>query len=41
MRLFGFMHLSSVIVISIFGFIMAPVGVKISTKLPVEVLKKF
>jgi uncharacterized membrane protein YfcA len=36
----GFVHIPSVIIISIFGFIMAPVGVKFSTKLPVQVLKK-
>ena len=36
----GFVHIPSVIIISIFGFIMAPVGVKFSTKLPVAVLKK-
>jgi uncharacterized membrane protein YfcA len=36
----GFVHIPSVIIISIFGFIMAPVGVKCSTKLPVKVLKK-
>jgi uncharacterized membrane protein YfcA len=36
----GFVHIPSVIIISIFGFIMAPIGVKFSTKLPVKVLKK-
>jgi uncharacterized membrane protein YfcA len=36
----GFVHIPSVIIISICGFIMAPVGVKLSTKLPVKVLKK-
>jgi uncharacterized membrane protein YfcA len=36
----GFVHIPSVIIISVFGFIMAPVGVKLSTKLPVKVLKK-
>ena len=36
----GFVHIPSVIIISIFGFIMAPIGVKLSTKLPVKVLKK-
>jgi uncharacterized membrane protein YfcA len=36
----GFVHIPSVIIISIFGFIMAPIGVKMSTKLPVKVLKK-
>ncbi|MEP1445895.1 MAG: sulfite exporter TauE/SafE family protein [Paraglaciecola sp.] len=36
----GFVHIPSVIIISICGFIMAPLGVKLSTKLPVIVLKK-
>jgi|TARA_R110000868_G_scaffold390070_1_gene659603 uncharacterized membrane protein YfcA len=36
----GFVHIPSVIIISISGFLMAPVGVKLSTKLPVKVLKK-
>ena len=36
----GFVHIPSVIIISICGFIMAPVGVKLSTKLPVKTLKK-
>jgi uncharacterized membrane protein YfcA len=36
----GFVHIPSVIIISVFGFVMAPVGVKLSTKLPVNVLKK-
>tara|TARA_R110000751_G_scaffold287442_1_gene392210 strand:- start:70953 stop:71714 length:762 start_codon:yes stop_codon:yes gene_type:complete len=36
----GFVHIPSVIIISICGVIMAPVGVKLSTKLPVKVLKK-
>jgi uncharacterized membrane protein YfcA len=36
----GFVHIPSVIIISICGFIMAPVGVKLSTKLSVTVLKK-
>jgi uncharacterized membrane protein YfcA len=36
----GFVHIPSVMIISIFGFIMAPIGVKFSTKLPVKVLKK-
>jgi uncharacterized membrane protein YfcA len=36
----GFVHIPSVIIISIFGFIMAPVGVKLSTRLPVKALKK-
>ena len=36
----GFVHIPSVIIISICGFLMAPVGVKMSTKLPVKVLKK-
>ena len=36
----GFVHIPSVIIISIFGFIMAPIGVKFSTKLPVKILKK-
>jgi len=36
----GFVHIPSVIIISICGFVMAPVGVKMSTKLPVNVLKK-
>ena len=36
----GFVHIPSVIIISIFGFILAPIGVKFSTKLPVKVLKK-
>ena len=36
----GFVHVPSVIIISICGFLMAPIGVKLSTKLPVNVLKK-
>jgi uncharacterized membrane protein YfcA len=36
----GFVHIPSVIIISIFGFIMAPIGVNFSTKLPVKILKK-
>ena len=36
----GFVHIPSVIIISLFGFMMAPFGVKMSTKLPVKVLKK-
>ncbi|GAC19974.1 sulfite exporter TauE/SafE family protein [Paraglaciecola arctica] len=36
----GFVHIPSVIIISICGFVMAPVGVMMSTKLPVKVLKK-
>jgi uncharacterized membrane protein YfcA len=36
----GFVHIPSVLIISICGFIMAPVGVKLSTKLPVNVLKR-
>jgi uncharacterized membrane protein YfcA len=36
----GFVHIPTVIIVSIFGFIMAPVGVKLSTKLPVKILKK-
>lgn len=36
----GFVHIPSVIIISICGFLMAPLGVKLSTKLPVNVLKK-
>jgi uncharacterized membrane protein YfcA len=36
----GFVHIPSVIIISICGFLMAPLGVKLSTKLPVKVLKK-
>lgn len=36
----GFVHLPSVIIVSIFGFIMAPIGVKLSSKLQVKVLKK-
>jgi uncharacterized membrane protein YfcA len=36
----GFVHIPSVLIISICGFLMAPVGVKLSTKLPVKVLKK-
>lgn len=36
----GYVHIPSVIIISICGFIMAPVGVKMSTKMPVKVLKK-
>ena len=36
----GFVHIPSVIIISIFGSILAPLGVKFSTKLPVKVLKK-
>lgn len=36
----GFVHIPSVIIISIFGFLMAPVGVKFSTKLPVQILRK-
>lgn len=36
----GFVHLPSVIIISIFGFVMAPFGVKLSSKLPVALLKK-
>jgi len=36
----GFVHIPSVIIISICGFIMAPVGVALSTKLPAKVLKK-
>jgi len=36
----GFVHIPSVMIISIFGFIMAPIGVKMSTKLPIKVLKK-
>jgi len=36
----GFVHIPSVIIISIFGFMMAPIGVKLSTKLPVNILKK-
>lgn len=36
----GFVHIPSVLIISLFGFIMAPLGVKMSTRLPVKVLKK-
>jgi uncharacterized membrane protein YfcA len=36
----GFVHVPSVIIISICGFIMAPVGVKMSTRLPIKILKK-
>jgi uncharacterized membrane protein YfcA len=36
----GFVHIPSVIIISVCGFFMAPVGVKLSTKLPVKTLKK-
>ena len=36
----GFVHIPSVIIISLFGCIMAPLGVKMSNKLPVKVLKK-
>lgn len=36
----GFIHIPSVLIISICGFLMAPVGVKLSTKLSVNVLKK-
>lgn len=36
----GFVHIPSVIIVSVFGFLMAPVGVKFSTKLPVQTLKK-
>lgn len=36
----GFVHIPSVLIISSLGFIMAPLGVKVSTKLPVKVLEK-
>ena len=36
----GFVHIPSVVIISICAFLMAPIGVKLSTKLPVKVLKK-
>jgi uncharacterized membrane protein YfcA len=36
----GFVHIPSVIIISLFGFMMAPLGVKMSNNLPVKVLKK-
>jgi uncharacterized membrane protein YfcA len=36
----GFVHIPSVIIISICGVVMAPVGVKLTTQLPVKVLKK-
>jgi uncharacterized membrane protein YfcA len=36
----GFVHIPSVFIISLFGFMIAPLGVKMSTKLPVQLLKK-
>ncbi|WP_299074600.1 sulfite exporter TauE/SafE family protein [uncultured Paraglaciecola sp.] len=39
-NIIGFIHIPSVIIISASGFFMAPIGVKMSNKLPIAILKK-